>query len=105
MGLPPLETQICETFNYFFPSGFGVPLDKNTVAPIYPDNNDSIAKLSVNVGRVSFLLKSLNISNSAGSDGIPPVFWSKCANTLALPITILFLVPKAKLKITEALQY
>lgn len=35
-------------------------------------------------------LKNLNITKGAGSDGIQPIFWKKCAKTLASPIATIF---------------
>lgn len=52
--------------------------------------NESICKITIEENNVPKLLKTLKTNKGAGSDGIPPIFLSKCASNLAKPLTIIF---------------
>jgi hypothetical protein len=81
---------ICNAFNEFFRSVFGMPsteflgTDETTVF------HDTISKVHITAEMVKRRLIGLDTSKGSGCDGIPPIFWQKCAKTLCIPISIIF---------------
>lgn len=81
---------ICNAFNDFFKGVFGEP---STVAGPTVESmecNNIISKVQVTTETVLNLLQHLDVNKGSGSDGIPPFFWRHCAQSLALPIAIIF---------------
>jgi hypothetical protein len=82
-------TEICKAFNEFFKSVFGAPIESTDTN--YERNTiESISKIHISVDVVEKHLKRLNPNKGAGCDGIPPIFWQKCAKTLSLPISLIY---------------
>ncbi|CAH2227610.1 jg1391, partial [Pararge aegeria aegeria] len=85
------ETSICSGFSEYFESVFVKPT--NTYDPtslINLTHNESLSKIIFAEDDILRLLKSLKTNKGAGSDGIPPIFLSKCASNLAKPLAIIF---------------
>jgi hypothetical protein len=82
--------EICNAFNGFFKSVFGVPSQNKVDTNCYSISNDDISKITVSVFTVEKQLKLLDPYKGAGCDGIPPVFWRNCAETLSLPLALVF---------------
>lgn len=83
-------SSICNAFNDFFRSVFGNPTSILHSESRVSSSLDSISKITISEGKVEDYLKRLDINKGAGSDGIPPIFWAKCARTLAIPIAFIF---------------
>lgn len=85
---------ISSAFNYFFKSVFIHSSHDSTINSCLINNNyiphDMLSCIEVNEDIVNKLLCSLDRSKGAGSDGIPPLLLSSCAESLALPIYLLF---------------
>ena len=87
---------ICNLFSKYFSSTFlqqdsGPISVTQTYAFNQFDNSlGDIASIEVNVKQVCQLLKSLDLSKSAGPDDLPAVFLSNCADELCVPVSILF---------------
>lgn len=83
---------ICSAFNKFFESVFikGTVNTRNNYPPTCFSNTDSISQINVTNDCVLKLLRTLDDSKGPGCDGIPPAFLRCCAESLSLPITILF---------------
>lgn len=84
---------ICNAFNTFFENVFvsnasSPGSSDSTHSP--PPNNQTISQINISPNKVYKLLSSLDKSKGAGYDGIPSVFLSRCAKSLAFPIFILF---------------
>ena len=77
-----------EVMNNFFSSVFTVEDKYLPKCDLLVDN--SICDVVVTIDKVKKLLKSLNVSKSAGPDEIHPRFLKELAEPLALPVTILF---------------
>ena len=83
--------QICDAFNRFFQSVFGVRSDGNFCTTNYNYTSyDDISKIVINADTLKKFLMSLDVTKGPGSDGIPPIFWRNCAESLAVPIAALF---------------
>ncbi|CAH2105396.1 unnamed protein product [Euphydryas editha] len=83
--------EICEGFSEFFESVFEKQnhnKDKTHVPISYAD--DTICNLNINKELVLKILKALDINKGAGTDRIPAIFYVKCANNLADPLSIIF---------------
>lgn len=61
-----------------------------STADIFANNHDSFTRIFINESEVIKFFKSLDKSKGAGPDGIPPVFISNCAETLAFPLTRIY---------------
>lgn len=85
---------ICDLFNKHFHSVFEPA--KTSIGlgpsnhPCSSDNCINLNSLQISVAQVSKYLKSLDVSKSAGPDGIPPIFLRQCCEALSKPISILF---------------
>ena len=81
-------TEKCEILNNFFTSVF---INEQSDPPKFEmkvDNN--VSEILVTKEKVLKLLKGVNSSNSAGADGIHPRFIKETAETLTIPVFILF---------------
>lgn len=58
----------------------------------FSDNSfvNNLSKIYITHESITQKLKVLNIHKGAGTDGIPPLFFRKCADTLSMPLFILF---------------
>lgn len=88
--------EICDVFSKYFLSTFLSPtstsnIDTNTNQDLC-DNTimSDIHKINVSEEEVTKLLVKLDNSKSAGPDNLSPVFLTKCANTIATPLSLLF---------------
>lgn len=83
---------ICDAFSSFFQSVFGSPSNTNNYTPEKSNshNINVVSNLQTTISEVERMLKNLDKDKGAGSDGLPSVFWYHCAETLAVPLTILF---------------
>lgn len=81
---------ICNAFNSFFQSVFGVPSSNSTPAHTEQTCTDVVSNVQINTSTVEVMLKTLDTNKGAGSDGLPSLFWSRCAKSLALPLTLIF---------------
>lgn len=86
---------ICNAFNEFFESVFisssssGVNSNSNSdIKDVFKTN--SLSHINIDEEVVQKMLSRLDKSKGAGCDRVPPVFLAHCAESLALPITILF---------------
>lgn len=85
------EKDICSAFNEFFHKNFTQP------SANYPyfDPNNVAHKLTLNSIEVSHsyilkLLQNLDDTKGPGSDGIPPLFYKRCAEAIATPLVLIF---------------
>lgn len=84
-------SNICSAFSAFFESVFSAHSSSNSVPiNIVSDNTDVLSHIVVSEDAVLKKLQSLDKSKGAGCDLVPPIFLSTCAQSIALPITILF---------------
>lgn len=88
---------ICQMFSDFFQSTFEptIPHLDNEIENIETscDNlhsNVHIPHLSFDVAEVFKILKSLDINKGPGPDKIEPLFFYNCADTICVPLTLLF---------------
>lgn len=84
---------ICTAFNSFFKSVYGHPIshqNNDLMTSCYYSSNDSLSRIDVTAEMVFKLLTSLDKSKGPGCDGIPPIFLSACARSLAFPVSVLF---------------
>lgn len=85
--------QIAEVFNNFFHSVFAKPATSYPDTALPRDISNSIlhaSNLSLDREQVNKALKRVNIDKGPGSDNIPPILISRCADALTTPILILF---------------
>lgn len=92
----PLTTgeDICQAFNTYFQTVF-IESNSDPALDLFnlPENANSVSLLnSVNIDKETILyeLKHINLHKSAGADGIPPIFISKCAKALLTPLYLIF---------------
>lgn len=82
--------QICDAFSDYFKSVFG-PASTSSPFPCCAfDSNDSVSSLNISTTATLEILTALDHTKGPGSDSIPPLFWKNCAESLAIPITLLF---------------
>lgn len=86
---------ICNLFSSYFFSTFLSPSTPGNVssdlsAQASPQALTDISSISINESEVAKILVRLDPSKSAGSDHIHSIFLIKCAESLAVPITIIF---------------
>ncbi|MEW8545341.1 MAG: reverse transcriptase family protein, partial [Candidatus Thiodiazotropha sp.] len=82
------DTEKCELLNDFFTSVFTNEQSEPPTFDSQIDNN--ISEIQVTKEKVLNLLKNVNPSKSAGADGLHPRFIKETAETLTLPVFILF---------------
>jgi hypothetical protein len=84
--------EICDAFNSFFESVFATASSSsNLLVNPHPINqSDVLSSVIITSDTVLKYLKSLDISKGPGCDGVPPVFLSSCAESLASPLAIIF---------------
>ncbi|CAH2106212.1 unnamed protein product [Euphydryas editha] len=85
------EETICNAFSSFFYSSFNH--DKTNNRYSYTPNPNvvsDISKIELNINTIENHLLSLDPSKSAGPDLISPKLLTKCAKTIAIPISLLF---------------
>ena len=87
--------QICQMFADQFASGFvkGKAAQHSSVSDNMRNmNNNSLPLTEPVIDRDCLIrkLKSLDSHKGAGPDGIPPIFFSKCAYALASPLLMIF---------------
>lgn len=82
--------EICNAFNNFFKSVFGQPSSCHKYTLRAQESTDSISKLFISESEVKKALLKLDCSKGAGSDAVPSQFWAFCAESVALPISIIF---------------
>ncbi|CAH2094536.1 unnamed protein product [Euphydryas editha] len=83
---------ICNLFATHFSSSYMNP-NKIIPASVYGDLNcccQALGMISVDREQIIKLLKSIDVSKGAGSDGIPPIFIVSCASALVDPLYIIF---------------
>ncbi|CAK1593267.1 unnamed protein product [Parnassius mnemosyne] len=85
------EQDICNLFAQYFHSNYLQPTKPEDISRCTSSfaSND-ISTININYFEVERLLKSLDLKKSAGPDGIPALFLTKCAGTLSKPITFIF---------------
>lgn len=87
---------ICAAFNSFFESAFVRPNFASQVSLPAPDDiscyhdGEILSYVQVSKELVLSFLNSLDISKGPGCDSVPPIFLRSCAESLALPVSILF---------------
>jgi hypothetical protein len=87
------SAEACKLFADYFSSAFDN--DKCTLNIDYDLSNElnvnsSLSSISFSVVKVESALKKLNWRKGAGSDGIPAIFVLKCAEVLALPLSMIY---------------
>ena len=87
--------EISDLFSNYFSTNFlhfaNLPPVTHTQSNIISKMNfNNISSVEVSVSQVKKLLLSLDRSRSAGPDMIPPIYLIECADSLSLPISILF---------------
>lgn len=82
--------RICVTLVVFFSSVFGEPTRNNIPTQEHSLNITCVSNVQIPTMDVEKKLKALDINKGAGSDGLPAMFWSKCAESLAVPLSIIF---------------
>lgn len=65
-------------------------IHNNSSVVDFVKNTDCFTKLCIAESEVIKCFKSLDKSKGAGPDGIPPVFISNCAESLAVPLTLIY---------------
>lgn len=81
---------ICELFSSFFHSTF-LSSSSDTIHDNNPRQSCSdIATVRIDKDEVVKLLRSLDVSKSAGPDLLPAIFFVKCASEISIPVSILF---------------
>lgn len=82
--------EISELFSSYFSSVF----DKQTLSAsttyVKDFSNFTLNSVNVSLNDVLQCLKSLDINKGPGPDAIPPIFVSKCADSLAAPLHFIF---------------
>lgn len=81
---------MCNAFGIFFQSVFGEPIRKNIPTQEHSLNITCVSNVQIPTMDVEKKLKALDINKGAGSNGLPAMFWSKCAESLAVPLFIIF---------------
>jgi hypothetical protein len=86
---------IVDSFNNYFSSVFvsQQPLDISTaIVPTAYNYNSSMNLSNVEISQdvVFNLLKNINTSTGPGSDNVHPLYISRCAHALSIPLTYLF---------------
>ena len=82
---------ICNMFASYFQSTFLQGSDVNLCCDeLEPDSVVDVGSIEVPEEEVFKQLKSLDISKSAGPDHVPAVLIVQCAQSLSIPLTILF---------------
>ncbi|CAH2209126.1 jg22867, partial [Pararge aegeria aegeria] len=85
------EESACYGFSEYFESVFAKPASSyDAMSHSNSSYKESICKITIDENTVLKLLKTLKTNKGAGSDGIPPIFLTKCATNLAKPLTIIF---------------
>lgn len=86
--------QICSLFSEYFHSTFLNQILNNSNDVVGGDVSvesfQSLNFIEVSEEKVLKLLKTLDISVSAGPDDIPPLFITRCASSLVQPVVMLF---------------
>lgn len=85
------QEDICEAFNEFFNTNFSEPAKQYSVSAV--ENNlqmNTIHKIQINRDYILKLIRNIDTSKGAGNDKIPPIFFHKCALSLASPIALVF---------------
>lgn len=75
--------------NTFFSSVF-TKNENDSMPEFQPDTNSSVCDITITTLKVESMLKLLNVSKSTGPDEFHPRFLKETAETIALPVTILF---------------
>ena len=85
---------VCNLFAEYFQSTF---LNTNiSTGPSVVHNNshsygfDSIGDVEIVPGEIMKLLKTVNLQKGAGPDSIPPILIANCAESLVIPLCIIF---------------
>ncbi|CAG9137878.1 unnamed protein product [Plutella xylostella] len=84
---------ISELFSEYFQSTFLNNINSNINLPsnlVSEQSNCDIGSIEIDINVVEKLLKSLDLSKSAGPDFIPAIFLVKCAEELSIPLSIIF---------------
>lgn len=84
------QTDICSGFNLFFEKNFTQPADSYFLNEPGDCGGKVIHDIEVKSDEIGKLLINLDITKGAGSDNIPPIFYVKCADTLCVPISLIF---------------
>ena len=64
--------------------------ENDSMPEFQPDINSSVCDITVTKTKVESMLKLLNVSKSTGPDEFHPRFLKETAESIALPVTILF---------------
>jgi hypothetical protein len=82
---------ICNMFSNFFHSNFTTPSPLLSYPALnFSSTQASITSINITIQDVTNSLRSLDITKSAGPDNLPPIFLLRCAETISLPIYLLF---------------
>ena len=79
-----------DVLNTFFQSVFTEEPDGDLPEPPKYDFKDELNDFDISVEKVQKMLKNLHTGKAPGPDGINPLFLANTAESLAIPITILF---------------
>ena len=79
-----------EVLNTFFQSVFTEEPDGDLPEPPKYEFKDELNDFDISVEKVKKMLKNLHTGKASGPDGINPLFLANTAESLAIPITILF---------------
>ena len=84
------DTEKAETLNSFFKSVFNVENDGDLPDPPSYEYDNTLEDFEITVSQVKKLLLNLKPGKAPGPDGITPLLLSSAAESLALPVTMLF---------------
>ena len=84
------DSEKAEVLNTFFQSVFTQEPDGELPKPPEYTFKETLNSFEIDVNKVKKILSSLNQGKACGPDGINPMFLAKTAETLALPIQIIF---------------
>lgn len=85
--------KICNLFSNYFGSvceeSYSNEFNFYNLPPAHP-NCEIISNISISLGDVTKILKSLDMTKGPGPDGIPPLFFKLTAQSINKPVHILF---------------
>jgi hypothetical protein len=83
------DYEIAEELNRYFSSIF-TKEDRTNLPVKAPETEEKLEKIEITEAKVLKKIKKLRPDSAAGPDGIHPKLLTECAESLALPLTLLF---------------